>query len=303
VSALPLAVALAVASATVYALAAVTQERLAARLDSGHPSPRPIRSLAVSQRWWISVSLNAIGGALHVAALAYGPLSVVQPLGVMTLVLALPIGAALTARRVSVRQWRGAGITVTGLVLLLLLTTPTGGRPLARDSTAILITVAGAPLLAAIAGGWLIRRTVPRSLLYATAAGVAFAVGSALTHSLTRQFGETGIRALLSPVTVAVAVMAVTGVLLSQFAYRGSGLGAPLATVALANPVTSAMIGLTLLGERFAGGPIGTSLVIAAGVTACWGIILLVQAATPTGPPPEIGTVDAVGRRPMVCGH
>lgn len=40
---------------------------------------------------------NGAGGLLHVAALAYGPLSLVQPLGTPTVVFALPL-AALSMR-------------------------------------------------------------------------------------------------------------------------------------------------------------------------------------------------------------
>ncbi len=34
--------------------------------------------------WWSAVGLNATGALLHVAALNYGPLTLVQPLGALT---------------------------------------------------------------------------------------------------------------------------------------------------------------------------------------------------------------------------
>ncbi|MEU4129390.1 hypothetical protein [Streptomyces wuyuanensis] len=47
--------------------------------------------------WWTAMGLNGAGGLPHVAALAYGPLSLVQPLGTPTVVFALPL-AALSMR-------------------------------------------------------------------------------------------------------------------------------------------------------------------------------------------------------------
>ncbi|MBU3868718.1 hypothetical protein KN815_33115, partial [Streptomyces sp. 4503] len=85
-----IAVALALASAVAYATAAVAQERLAA---GGRPGRMP--RLLLRGAWWGAVGLNSTGALLHVAALRYGPLTLVQPLGALTLVAAVPLGARL----------------------------------------------------------------------------------------------------------------------------------------------------------------------------------------------------------------
>ncbi|MGW1928540.1 DMT family transporter, partial [Streptomyces sp. NPDC001919] len=68
-----------------------------------------------SPAWWGSVLLNGLGAALHVAALAYGPLSLVQPLGALTIVFALPMAALFVGRRAGSRAWRGAVLATAGL--------------------------------------------------------------------------------------------------------------------------------------------------------------------------------------------
>ncbi|MDG4766293.1 DMT family transporter [Solwaraspora sp. WMMD406] len=279
-----IAVAFAVASAGAYALAAVFQERLAVRLGAQAPWRRTLRALLGARRWWLAVALNGTGALLHVAALAYGPLSVVQPLGVLTLVLALPIGAALSARRVGARQWQGAALTIVGLALLLLLIVPSSGERLDGADGTILMLAGGGVVAVLTTGATLVRRAVPRSLLHATGSGVAFAVASALTHAVTREYDAAGLPALVTPLIPAIGVMAVAGVLLSQLAYRGSGLGAPLATVTLANPVASAVIGVALFDERFAAGPVAAALLVVAAATAGAGILLLVPGEKPMAP-------------------
>ncbi len=113
-------------------------------------------------------------------------------------------------------------------------------------------------------------------------------MASALTQTVAVAGGRGG--SLLSVRVVAVAllvvVFAVGGMLLSQRAYRGGGLGAPLAVVNLANPLAAAAIGAVLLGERLQGGPAGLLLAGAGACVAAWGVVLLTRApAAPTGAP------------------
>jgi drug/metabolite transporter (DMT)-like permease len=298
-SALSLAVLFAIVSAAAYAAGAVVQERLAADADR-----QPVLALLRRGRWWFAVGLNAAGGGLHVAALAYGPLSLVQPLGVLTLVLALPIGAAVARRRVSGSHWRGAGLTIAGLAVLLLLVgtgTGTGAEALDGGRAGVLALVATAVVLALMVAARVSRPPVARSLLYATASGIAFAVASALTQTVALRAAEDGPAALFSPIALALAGMAIGGLLLSQVAYRDSGLGAPLATVTLANPIASAVIGMALLGERFAGGAAGAALALAAAAVASWGVVVLAQPEPVRVPasPAELADDD---REPLLVG-
>lgn len=107
-------------------------------------------------------------------------------------------------------------------------------------------------------------RTSPlRALGYAAASGITSGAASALTQTVIHTWHTLSWRTVvLGMLTV---VLAVVGLLLSQSAYTG-GLGAPLAVLTLANPLASAAIGLTLLGERIHGGLTG-SAVVAVGAT------------------------------------
>ncbi|MFF5704983.1 hypothetical protein ACFY7H_21105 [Streptomyces sp. NPDC012794] len=281
-----LAVALCLASAATYAAAAVAQERLARRAVA-----RSARALLGNGAWWWSAGLNAAAALLHAAALRYGPLTLVQPLGALTLVAAVPLGARGAGRRVAATEWRGTLATVAGLALLLL---PASGP--APDDTLTLaeaLAVSGATVVAILL--LTARKDPGPGLRHATASGLASAVASALTQTVAVAGGRGG--ALLSGrvITVAllVVVFAVGGMLLSQRAYRG-GLGAPLAVVNLANPLAAAAIGMVLLGERLQGGPLGILLAAAGALAATRGVLLLTRTA-PTAP--------AAGPHPVPAGH
>ncbi|WP_431038133.1 DMT family transporter [Streptomyces sp. P6-2-1] len=267
-----LAVALSLISAVAYAAAAVAQERLAARTAAqGHGGG--LRLLA-NGAWWAAVGLNAGGALLHVAALRYGTLTLVQPLGALTLVAAVPLGAHRAGRRVGRREWQGTVLTLAGLAVLLL----TASGPAPDDALslpeALLVAGATSTLLALLA-----RPGGRPGLRHATASGLASGIASALTQTLTVSAGgphlplwQAGIVALL------VAVFAAGGLLLAQTAYRG-GLGAPLAVLTLANPVAAAVVGLSLLGEHLRGGAPGLGLTLAGALVAAWGVVLLSRAS------------------------
>ncbi|AOR30789.1 hypothetical protein BFF78_06760 [Streptomyces fodineus] len=263
------AVALSLVSAVAYALAAVAQERLASRTQGSG-----LLRLLGTGAWWSAVGLNAAAALLHVVALKYGPLTLVQPLGALTLVAAVPLGARAAGRRVSAVEWRGTALTLLGLAALLV--TASGPAPARVLSLTEALAVA-ATTAAAI--GLLSRPGARPGLRHATASGFASGVASALTQTVTVAVTKrTGpvLSTEVVVVAVLVAAFAVGGLLLSQTAYRG-GLGAPLAVVTLANPVAAAVIGLTLLGQGLQGGPTGILLALAGAVLAAWGVVLLTR--------------------------
>src|SRR5262245_50534017 len=100
-------VALSILSAASYAGAAVAQERLAEHRNRG---------LA---RWAVALLLTAGGVGLHVVALNFGTVAVVQALGTLTLLFALPIAALRYRVRISIPAWIDAGLTVAGLALIM----------------------------------------------------------------------------------------------------------------------------------------------------------------------------------------
>ncbi|MEV7324875.1 hypothetical protein [Streptomyces sp. NPDC093970] len=264
-----LAVLLSLVSAVAYAAAAVAQERLASR----SPGTGLVRLLG-SGAWWAAVGLNAGAALLHVVALKYGPLTLVQPLGALTLVAAVPMGARVAGRRVSAREWRGTALTLLGLAALLV--TASGPAPHRVLSLTEALAVAGTT---AVLIGGLSRPGARPGLRHATASGFASGVASALTQTVTVAATDRSGPALsveVIVVTLLVAAFAVGGLLLSQTAYRG-GLGAPLAVVTLANPVAAAVIGLTLLGQGLHGGATGVLLALAGAGLASYGVILLTR--------------------------
>ncbi|MER5965073.1 DMT family transporter [Streptomyces sp. NPDC002057] len=279
-SPLLLSVLLALVSAVAYAAAAIVQERVAA--SAAGPRYAPLRSPA----WWGSVLLNGVGATLHVAALAYGPLSLVQPLGALTIVFALPMAALFVGRRAGHRAWRGALMATVGLAGLLSLTSGSEGRSLA-DGDRWLLTACTFGLVGVLfTAAHLVGRSVLRSVVLAAAAGVSFGIASVFTKAVAEEWTPDAPLAEWTGLLV-LSALAVTGLLLSQASYRGAGLAAPLATVTVVNPVVAAAVGLTLFGESFRYGTAGTVAALICGAVAAGGLVQLTldRMSVPAGAP------------------
>src|ERR1700754_1488449 len=165
------AVALSVLSAASYAAAAVAQERLA---EHGQ------RGLA---RWAVALLLTAAGVGLHLVALNFGTVAVVQALGTLTLLFALPIAVMRYHTKINAAGWADAVLTVAGLALILSLSVESDKPALLSDASArnlALITLATVVVLAVAA---LPSGPRLRAVLLAAAAGVAFGIGSVMSKA------------------------------------------------------------------------------------------------------------------------
>ncbi len=248
-----IAIGVALLSAACYAIAAVLQQREAARHDMH--GLELIFSLLRRPRWWMAVTSTVAGAALHVVALRFGPLTLVQPLGVSALVMALPLGAWFADRKVLRAEWIAACAVVSGLLAVLTLAphhVPPPAVP--RMELAIAIgTCLGVLLLCVVVSKLLPRKAAP--VVRAIGSAACFGFASAMARLLVAGEGP-----LLIPL-LACGFFAVTGMLMIQAAYRDGGLGAPLATCTIVDPVTASFIGIVLLDEHLrlgvAGGAVG----------------------------------------------
>jgi drug/metabolite transporter (DMT)-like permease len=248
-----IAIGVALSSAVCYAIAAVLQQREASRHDMH--GLELIFSLLRRPRWWMAVTSTLAGATLHVVALKFGPLTLVQPLGVSALVMALPLGAWFGNRRVLRAEWIAAAAVVAGLLAVLTL------APRHVPAPAVSPMALGIAIGTCL--GVLLTCVIVSRLLPPKAAPVVRAVGSAACFGFASAMARlvvAGNGPLLIPL-LACGFFAVTGMLMIQAAYRDGGLGAPLATCTIVDPIAASTVGIVLLGEHLrlgvAGGAVG----------------------------------------------
>jgi uncharacterized membrane protein len=281
-----LAVVLACCSALAYATSAALQRRETARTADGpdhHESGLPFFGALLRRPWWWGgIAAMVVGAMIHVVALGFGPITLVQPIGVTSLILALPLDAWLERRRIHRAEWIGAVVLVVGLAGLFVLaehqpsTVPPNAGLVVGTIVAVLVVAALVTLLSGRAPA------MPRAVVRAAVSGLCAGSTSGLVR-LTFRLVQDGRSAwLIAVVLVAVVILPVASILLLQTAYRDGGLDAGLSTQITLDQCAAMAIGIVVLGERFALGVSGAVLAGVSAVIAVSGLVTLIR----SGPPP-----------------
>ena len=273
------AVGIALLSAACYAVSAVLQQHQASR--HADTSGALVLKLARQPLWWSAVVATLAGAGLHVAALAFGPLWVVEPPGVTTLVFALAFGVLFSRRAVSRGEWVAAGAVMVG-VATVVAAAPDQGRPVHLTLGALGWQVAQAAavvLILTVLARFLGRRS--GAVIRAAAAATCFGTAAAMARVGLSGAGSFTVTALVAVVSAAV------GFTLAQTAYRDGGLGAPLATLILVDPLAGIGSGLALLGAPVALDPLQVVLATLGLLVTSAGICVLAGVRAPRWPRPR----------------
>lgn len=269
-----LAAAVALLGSLFFALGAALQQFEAARTSQSR-----LRVLLRRPRWLLGGLSIAVGGALHIYALSIGPLTVVQPMGVASLLFALPIAAALHGRRPTRGELAAAGLVSIGLIGLVLMVPQSTAAPSLTGSGATAMLAAAA--LVALACFGIAQRSAPapRTALLAVGAGVMYGATATLTRVLVDGTGWHLWFLAVLPFPALVALM------LLQRAYATPAratCGEPpighfavaFATLQVTDPLTAVTFGAVLLGEPL---PANTAAAVAAAVLAGAGTVALAR--------------------------
>lgn len=237
------------------------------------------RRLARQPRWLVGWALVATGAALHVSALLLAPVSVIQPIGV----LAVPVAVLLTARAGRVRPARsvvvGVALTVASTGIFVLLAGGTGGAASAPATITGLLT-AVALVAAVVVAAELVTRArqgVTRCLGYATLGAVTYGFGSALIHLVGQATAEG--HPLLSPLVLtaglAAAAALTVGAWAVQQAYASGAAAVVIGTLTIGDPLVAILLSAGLLGGGLTLRPLVIVAMLGCAAAAAAGVRLL----------------------------
>ena len=124
-----LAVVFALGAATLYGLGNALEHRVASETVAGNGlDPGLLRRLARRPLWVFGMFGDVGAYGLQAAALALGALLLVQPLLACGLLVASPLNARWTHRRIRRREWVAAALLCASLATFLIEASPGGGR-------------------------------------------------------------------------------------------------------------------------------------------------------------------------------
>lgn len=287
-------VLLSLASAVSYGVAAVLQHHATTK-EPPDDSMRLglVAKLAHQPLWLIGNALDGVGFLFQFLALRRGSLPLVEPLLVLSLVVALPIAAHFEHRRISMAALLSAGAIAVGLALFLGVGGPGVGHP--HASTEAWIVLSGIVAVFCLATVAFRNRSTSRrwaAVLLAAGSGVAFGYAAALSERIGHLLDRGVLHALTSWEPYALLVAGASALLLTQGAFHVGALRLSLPTLTVAQPLVAIAISLIFFGERIntSGVAIGFEVIGLALITG--GVFAIAQT-------PEIAGLEDVTAEPL----
>lgn len=283
--ALFLAVVLGVAAAVAYGSATAVQHDVA-HTGSARADARGLLRLLREPRWLLAAGGDTGGLVLQVLALAAGPVVLVQPLLVLTLPVALAVGALLGGPRPVRADYAACAAILAALtVFFLVVGEPPAAQPLAPTAATVTLAVlvgAGALLVLATRAAGPARRAG----VLGAVAGVWFGTAGVLVDASVVEFADHGAAGLFTTAAglvplVGTAVVGALGMALTQASFQIGALAAGLPANESAAPVAAVVLGSVLLHEHV---PTGSGRLLVYGLCLAAVVAGTIRLAAPRGP-------------------
>jgi hypothetical protein len=262
----------------------VIARHIASTADPRRPAGlRLVGYLLRSPGWLAGWGAQVAAFAFQAVALHLGQVSVVQPLLVAELVLALVLRRVWIGQSIAGAAWAGAAAACAGLAVFIVAAEPRGGHPVATSAhwaAAIASCVAVVAVLSVLGLGGSPSR---RAALRGSAAGVTWALEAAFIKSMTDNATQGGLVGLFTHWPVyAVAAGGAAGVLLEQAALQGGPLRVSQPLLVIIDPVVSVALSMWLFGEYFTVNAAALAGAAAGFCVMCAGVVVMALTAPAT---------------------
>ena len=282
-------IVLSLVSAMLFALGTVLQQRAGTSEPSAGAHSGLVLRMAQRPVWLAGIVSDGLGFVAQAAALAIGRLAVVQPLLVVSVVFALPLGVRLSGQRVHRHEVAAAVLVVVALAGFLTAASPSGGRSEAPLKDWLVVTIIFAAVCLPIV---LLGRRGPaprRAALLGTAAGLLFGLSAALTKAVVDQLNTGLLHVIGSWELYALIGVGYASMTLNQLALNTGALAATAATSFAADPIASVVLGVVLFHESLHLTGLRAIGAVAAFALALLGMAVLAQSQEQAAPVDKSG--------------
>jgi hypothetical protein len=248
-----LCVIFALLTAASNASAAVLQRKAAAQVP-------PERSMHVSlvadlmrRRVWLAgIGLVIVAALCQAAALAFGPIALVQPIFIIELPVTLVLATLIMRNRRAVHQLPWAAIITTTIALGagLAIAAPSGATDAAQNTSWIIALIATAGFEALLITAALGVRGEPRAALLGLAAACGYALTAALMKNAMADLNTGAVGFFTNWHIYATAVAGVGALFLLQNALQAGSLVASQPMLTVGDALISISYGVTLFSEE-----------------------------------------------------
>ncbi len=246
--------------------------------------------------WLLGTMTLLAGYAAQAVALGEGRLVVVQPLLVMTIVFALPLGYWITQQFVVRRQVVGAAVIIAGLVMFTLVGNPDAGvsSAPATQYLAAIVAVCIPSVLLVIYG----TRAAPaaKAAMFGVSAGLLFGLSASFAKTTIDQLSGGILDVLTHPEFYALVGIGLVAFVIQQLSLSTGQFAPAMAAVAVSNPAISVILGVLLFQESLTRPAWHVLVAVAALIAAFYGAYMITAANREREIPGETRSADPAAK-------
>lgn len=250
----------------------ITGHKAASGLKWSH-----IRELMRRPSWVVGTLLLGMAVALQLVSLTLSPLIVVQPLGVVAMVITAVLNAKVSGVKTNHATRVSIGLSVIGVSIFVLIAAFTARTVPVTTQKLITLLVLFAIMLAVFGTLFLIFRHKAVALVYIVGAGAIYGFVATFAKAVIQRFEQHEVDWLTGLVVVALVVGTILGMSFVQNAYSSGPPDLVVAGLTVIDPLVAVLIGIVVL-EEISYAPLWAVIgFIASGIIAIIGVLGLAK--------------------------
>ena len=234
------------------ACASVLQRKAAAQVPPEHSLHVSLIADLVKRKVWLAgIGMVVVAAVAQAAALATGPIALVQPIFIIELPVTLVLAALANHNRAALKRlpWGAIILTTAALGAGLAFAQPSGASAAGRDASWIIALLATAAFLSFLIITASSTRGEPRAALLGLAAACGYALTAALMKNAMADLDSGAVRFFTNWHIYATAVAGVGALFLLQNALQAGSLVASQPMLTVGDALISIAFGVTLFSE------------------------------------------------------
>lgn len=289
-------VVIALVGAVFLSLGAQFQHRGVEQIEEAHGSGEKA-GLSVAQLlrllarpWWVlGTVMLGLAILFQLTSLTFAPIIVVQPLGVVALVVTAIVNARVSGHTLDFKARRAVALCVGGIALFVVVAAFFATEHVLDQLQLLIVLGVLAAIVVALGAAFVLWRKRAGAIFYILAAGVLYGFVATLAKAVINRVGNGNFEWLTIVCVVALLAAAALGGYFVQTAYS---VGAPdlvIAGLTVVDPLVAVVIGITVFGEASEVPAWVVAVWIVAGAVAVAGVFQLARHHPQTYRQPELG--------------
>lgn len=252
-------------------------ERIVGQSAGSGLSGHHILGLIRRPSWVIGSLLLGLAVVFQIGSLSLSPLIVVQPIGIVALVITAVLNSRMSGIRLGKRALASLIMCVGGIVTFVTVAAFTATNRSITDEKLITILIAFGFVFAAAVVLFLLLRHRRFALLYIVGAGVLYGFVATFAKSVIGRFQQEEWEWLTWACVLALLAGAVLGMVFVQHAYSSGPPDLVVAGLTVIDPIVAVLIGIVVLNEAANAGGLAALAFIASAVVAVIGVVGLAR--------------------------